>query len=92
MSKTNGPRDNMETSALGIHEVGAITVMKLAFAKRPEPVIGSSLSEKFFKLPSGKIRSAGVRPITAGTFVCVTIAVDAAQQVLFVGCGINGIV
>ena len=65
--------------------------MKLALAKRAEPVTGSLLSEKLARLPSARAKSVGVRAITAGTVVRVTMAVEVAQQVVLVGCARNGI-
>ena len=82
----------MVMSADGIQDVGGITVMKLARAKRRDPVIGSLVSEKLARLPSARIRSLGVLAMTAWTVVRVTMAVDVAQQVVLVGCAKNGIV
>jgi hypothetical protein len=82
----------MDRSAEGIHDVGGTTIMPFALAKRVEPESGSPVSEKFRKLPSARIRSAGVRIWIAGTLERFTIAVLAAQQVEGVGCGMNGIV
>src|SRR4029077_5554170 len=92
MSKTSGPLDSIDLSATGIHEAGGTTIMELAFAKRMGPVTASSLSEKFFRLPSSVIRSSGVRKRTVEIEVRVTIAVEAAQQLVGVRCGINGMV
>jgi hypothetical protein len=82
----------MDLSATGIQEVGGTTVKKLAFANRMGPVTASSLSEKFLRLPSSIIRSSGVRKTTVEIVERVTMAVEAAQQLVGVRCGINGMV
>jgi hypothetical protein len=92
MSKIKGPRVSMLTSEEGSHDVGGTTVIEWARAKRVDPVTGSLVSEKFRKLPSGRIKSGGVRAITTGTAERLTIAVLAAQHVVFVGCDMKGTV
>jgi hypothetical protein len=85
MSKISGPRPSIDTSADGIHDIGGMTVIPWALANRAEPVTASCVSEKLRMLPLARIKSAGVRAMTAGTFERVTIAVLAAQQVCSVG-------
>ncbi len=46
--------------------------------------------DEFARLPSGRIMSGGVRAMTIGTVDFFIIAVDVAQQVVFVGCAMKG--